>query len=510
MRNTVAIALLLHAALGAAQADLSLVNPIVSNSSFTRLIGTMPSPQIGSSILVGGTAKNFGPGMQTNVLLDIYIQGPVSFVWEVPFGNIAEGDSITVVEPMIISMLPQGIYTVTYSLLSAQSGSDPDMSNNVQERYFGVHNGFCALDGIGATPAAQTVTGSLGTWTFAGEDDALTLMSYINLKTTTTLTGFEALLAPATQAGGFVVFAIADTTDILGQFAVVPIVASDVVDVSPSMVADGRITGVPTIPTVLPPGGYYVTISLFSLEGQYPIGIRDDLTCERGALESLIALLPGEVYSNGNALAVRMLTSGAATCYAEYVVTQAVDGIGEPVPFVLDLVNTSSADTPSSMWSWLWDFGNGTTSTQQYPSHTYATNGPYEICLTLNDGLTCTSTFCDSIGVDDDGLFSRNGFTVNVVPEGFVDVAPHAAAAITRAFPNPTKAWVLIGPVEPGAAVDVAIIDATGKQVSASREMPGADGNMRIDLHRLSPGIYSVTMNQNGRYVRHAVLRSGQ
>jgi len=36
--------------------------------------------------------------------------------------------------------------------------------------------------------------------------------------------------------------------------------------------------------------------------------------------------------------------------------------------------------------SWLWDFGDGRTSTERNPSHTYSTIGPYTVSLTVSDG----------------------------------------------------------------------------------------------------------------------------
>lgn len=41
--------------------------------------------------------------------------------------------------------------------------------------------------------------------------------------------------------------------------------------------------------------------------------------------------------------------------------------------------------------TWLWDFGDGTTSTQQSPLHTYTATGTYTIRLTVSNG-SCTST----------------------------------------------------------------------------------------------------------------------
>ena len=55
--------------------------------------------------------------------------------------------------------------------------------------------------------------------------------------------------------------------------------------------------------------------------------------------------------------------------------------------------------------NWLWSFGDGTTSTQQNPVHTYSPTGSgfYQVCLTIEEydpltqALICTDTYCDSI-----------------------------------------------------------------------------------------------------------------
>jgi len=47
--------------------------------------------------------------------------------------------------------------------------------------------------------------------------------------------------------------------------------------------------------------------------------------------------------------------------------------------------------------TYAWDFGDGNTSTQQYPSHTFAP-GTYSVCLTVT-GSNCTDTYCQTITV---------------------------------------------------------------------------------------------------------------
>ncbi|MEI6487640.1 MAG: PKD domain-containing protein [Bacteroidota bacterium] len=48
--------------------------------------------------------------------------------------------------------------------------------------------------------------------------------------------------------------------------------------------------------------------------------------------------------------------------------------------------------------SYLWDFGDGSsTSSLALPTHTYASTGPYQLCLTVDNGAGCNQTFCDSL-----------------------------------------------------------------------------------------------------------------
>lgn len=77
--------------------------------------------------------------------------------------------------------------------------------------------------------------------------------------------------------------------------------------------------------------------------------------------------------------------------------------VGEGIPFT-----DNSSDADGSVVSWAWDFGDGATSSDQNPVHTYTVAGTYEISLTVtdNDGLSGTGTSTISISVVT-GLLNR-------------------------------------------------------------------------------------------------------
>ncbi|MBK6264367.1 PKD domain-containing protein [Marivirga sp. S37H4] len=61
-------------------------------------------------------------------------------------------------------------------------------------------------------------------------------------------------------------------------------------------------------------------------------------------------------------------------------------------PVTSNFTDASSIDGAGSIVSWLWDFGDGTTATEQNPSHTYNTRGTYTVALTITSSLGCTKT----------------------------------------------------------------------------------------------------------------------
>ncbi len=72
-----------------------------------------------------------------------------------------------------------------------------------------------------------------------------------------------------------------------------------------------------------------------------------------------------------------------------------------------DLAVTFSDESTASnttITDWAWDFGDGNTSTQQNPSHTYASAGTYSVQLTASDSGTTTDSVTKSVTVSTGGI----------------------------------------------------------------------------------------------------------
>jgi PKD repeat protein len=86
-------------------------------------------------------------------------------------------------------------------------------------------------------------------------------------------------------------------------------------------------------------------------------------------------------------------TGGPSNCLANFMaIPDSSNPIGNLTYYFYDL----SVGNPNS---WYWDFGDGTSSTLQYPVHTYAQPGSYNVCLTIATATSCTSTFCSTITI---------------------------------------------------------------------------------------------------------------
>lgn len=96
-------------------------------------------------------------------------------------------------------------------------------------------------------------------------------------------------------------------------------------------------------------------------------------------------------------------------------------------PLTVQFTNTSAGDFTTS----LWDFGDGGTSTEIRPTHTYTAAGVYTVTLTVGDGVN-TSSHSDTIRVSGRIYLPRVGRNF------MADAPPTIIPATTHVLPEPT------------------------------------------------------------------------
>jgi PKD repeat protein len=132
----------------------------------------------------------------------------------------------------------------------------------------------------------------------------------------------------------------------------------------------------------------------------------------------------------------------------------------------------------------LWDFGDGTTSTDPYPVHQYASPGNYILCLTVGvPGTNCYDTYCDSsfYSFKTDG--NPMGQLTILSPTGIDKISSNK----TILYPNPGSRELNI--TSASKIEQIVIYNANGQFVN-SLEHPGN----KIDIANLTSGIYYVNV----------------
>ena len=154
--------------------------------------------------------------------------------------------------------------------------------------------------------------------------------------------------------------------------------------------------------------------------------------------------------------------------------------------------------------SYLWDFGDGTTSSQQYPFHQYAIPGQYVVCLTVTGTYTntfgnvstCTDTYCDSSSVQR----MAAGFLmsqVNVIPLSVTGITQTEKEIELIAFPNPIADELTMEVTTTNDnELTFVLVDALGRLVLTGNLN---DSKTTINTSNLEKGFYSLSVtNEKG------------
>lgn len=155
-----------------------------------------------------------------------------------------------------------------------------------------------------------------------------------------------------------------------------------------------------------------------------------------------------------------------------------------------NLTSTSTCTNCTSM-TYLWNFGDGNTSTLPNPSHTYTNGGNYNVCLyaTGIDSLqmTCTDTFCYTITV---GALSVNSIEYNNV---------------LQVYPNPTSHSIELA-LPSNGSYEIKIMDVAGQVIRRER-IQSINTKYSFSVQSLSKGMYYLQVIGNEKQYHSSFLK---
>ena len=173
--------------------------------------------------------------------------------------------------------------------------------------------------------------------------------------------------------------------------------------------------------------------------------------------------------------------------------------------------------TPNQAWlmnestgsnlTYSWDFGDGTTATGlNNLSHSYSGNGPYILCLTVDDGAGCIDTFCDTLSVDTAGVITKlaSGFTVHV-GQGNLGTEEINTSTLT-VYPNPTNDVLYLKlDFEEFIDANYILTDLNGRTIIKEQLKLSTTA---IDVSTLPPGSYILKVqDQNNSLMQKVTIQ---
>ncbi|MCE3280785.1 MAG: repeat-containing protein [Bacteroidetes bacterium] len=192
------------------------------------------------------------------------------------------------------------------------------------------------------------------------------------------------------------------------------------------------------------------------------------------------------------------IIEGAQTCDADFTIAQDTNNL-----FNFTVFNNSSS---GSGYSYLWDFGDSTTSTLQYPTHNYSWSGPFQLCSTVTDGNGCSDTFCDSLVA---GRSSSTGITLTVVPPLVTSIVELIEPNLLSVYPNPSSSSTTIHyTLSEISVVEICVYDLLGNKVINLESGKKSVGNHRLNwnVEGLSEGMYMIQLNTAGKISTQKII----
>ncbi|MDQ3072556.1 MAG: PKD domain-containing protein [Bacteroidota bacterium] len=212
--------------------------------------------------------------------------------------------------------------------------------------------------------------------------------------------------------------------------------------------------------------------------------------------DSSTAQNPTHLYAEPGTYDVRLIVTSIAGCTDIVLRRVTVHEIPEPAFFISATENTVTfIPEETTSGTYLWEFGDGDTSTAKSPVHTYATKGDFTATLTFTNANGCTGKSSQTFNVNDVGINepARPAFSLDVYPNPFHE--------------NVTFRYTLEAP----SRVSIRLYDMSGKEVAVTdKGMQGTgDHTETIDTRaaNLLPGAYLARFMIDDKVVTKRIIK---
>ena len=170
--------------------------------------------------------------------------------------------------------------------------------------------------------------------------------------------------------------------------------------------------------------------------------------------------------------------------------TQSTDTIDYAVTTTpIQFTNTTTGGTDI-----LWDFGDGDTSTDPNPTHSYTQNGMFMVSLSTTNANGCSHVKQDTVWV-------FNYFPVNTIP------IPNLFEKVS-VFPNPSNGQFNVQfNLDQPTLIKIQVFDLLGREVLSKGKQYFSRETMQLDLNAYRTGIYLLRLEANGQQFVYKLVK---
>ncbi len=216
---------------------------------------------------------------------------------------------------------------------------------------------------------------------------------------------------------------------------------------------------------------------------------------------------PSHTYYTSGIYTVTLLVSDTLNIVCAALATQTINlntpcftntqfGIAKDLSAFPAIVWNAYPSYPSNVTAANWSWGDGSSSTALYPSHTYSATGLYNVCLTITVSCGATANYCYVSNIYKTSDVNSNAVSsVNVINTGAVSIKENKVENKSlQLFPNPNNGEFSIQLEKiNGLPHQLLIYDILGKQVFEETFIPTEDKRL-VRSNALENGTYFLLL----------------